>query len=105
MRRDGAGVVPAEWIARLGAGDDDAFARRSFATEGASGYGLQWWRIDGRPVARGIHGQLVAADREAGVVVAILCSWPEATPSAPGLAQLALVNDVCAQLGALSSCR
>ena len=99
MRRDGAGVVPADWIARLGVGDESAFALRSFATEGASGYGLQWWRIDGRPVARGIHGQLVAADREAGVVVAILCSWPEATPSAPGLAQLALVERVCAQLG------
>ena len=84
MRRDGAGLVPADWVARLGLGDDGAFARRSFATEGASGYGLQWWRIDGRPVARGIHGQLVAVDREAGVVVAILCSWPEATPSAPG---------------------
>jgi CubicO group peptidase (beta-lactamase class C family) len=99
VRRDGAGIVPAEWIARLGSGDDGAFARRSFATEGASGYGLQWWRIDGRAVARGIHGQLIAVDREAGVVVAILCSWPEATPSAPGLAQLALVNAVCAQLG------
>ena len=84
VRRDGAGIVPAEWIARLGVGDEGAFARRSFATEGASGYGLQWWRIDGRPVARGIHGQLVAADREAGVVVAILCSWPEATPSRAG---------------------
>ena len=81
VRRDGAGLVPADWIARLGLGDQGAFDRRSFATEGASGYGLQWWRIEGRPVARGIHGQLIAADREAGVVVAILCSWPEATPS------------------------
>ena len=69
VRRDGAGIVPAGWIARLGAGDADAFVRRSFATEGASGYGLQWWRIDGRPVARGIHGQLVAADREARAIV------------------------------------
>ena len=43
--------------------------------------------------------QLVAVDREAGVVIAILCSWPEATPSAPGLAQLALVDTVCEQLG------
>jgi CubicO group peptidase (beta-lactamase class C family) len=101
VRRAGAGVVPGEWIARLGAGDDDAFARSTWATEGASGYGCQWWRIDGRPVARGIHGQLVAADRDAGVVVAILCSWPEATPSAPGLAQLALVNAVCERLSAL----
>ena len=80
VRRDGAGVVPAAWVARLGAGDDERVRPRSWATEGASGYGLQWWRIDGRRVARGIHGQLVAADREAGVVVAILSSWPEATP-------------------------
>jgi CubicO group peptidase (beta-lactamase class C family) len=101
VRRDGAGIVPAEWIARLGTGDEGTFSRSSWATEGASGYGLQWWSFDGRPVARGIHGQLVAVDREAGVVVAILSSWPEATPSAPGLAQLALVDDVCAQLGAL----
>ena len=34
----------------------------------------------------------MAADREAGVVIAILSSWPEATPSAPGLAQLRLIN-------------
>jgi CubicO group peptidase (beta-lactamase class C family) len=98
VRRDGAGVVPAEWVAHLGAGDDGAFARSTWATEAASGYGRQWWRIDGRPVARGIHGQLVAVDREAGVVVAILSSWPEATPSAPGFAQLARVNDLCARL-------
>jgi CubicO group peptidase (beta-lactamase class C family) len=99
VRRDGAGLVPPDWIARLGLGDDGAFARSSWATEGASGYGLQWWRIDGRAVARGIHGQLVAVDHEAGVVVAILSSWPEATPSAPGLAQLALIDSVCGQLG------
>ena len=29
------------------------------------------------PAARGIHGQLVAVDRDAGVVVAILSSWPD----------------------------
>jgi CubicO group peptidase (beta-lactamase class C family) len=101
VRRAGAGVVPAEWVARLGAGDDDAFARSTWATEGSSGYGLQWWRMGGRQVARGIHGQLVAADRDAGVVVAILCSWPDATPSAPGAAQLALVDALCDQLRAL----
>ena len=95
VRRDGAGVVPAEWIARLGVGEDGAFARSSWATEGATGYGLQWWRFGGRQAARGIHGQFVAVDRAAGVVVAILSSWPEATPSASGLAQLALLDAVC----------
>jgi hypothetical protein len=33
--------------------------------------------VDGRPTARGIHGQLIAVGRE--TVVAILSSWPEAT--------------------------
>jgi CubicO group peptidase (beta-lactamase class C family) len=99
VRRDGAGVVPARWIARLGVGDEGAFVNSTWATEGASGYGLQWWRFGRRPAARGIHGQFIAVDREAGVVVAILSSWPEATPSARGLAQLAVVDSVCRQLG------
>ena len=70
-------LVPAHWIARLGVGDDAAFARRTWATNGATGYGRQWWRVDGRTTARGIHGQLIAVGRE--TVVAILSSWPEAT--------------------------
>jgi CubicO group peptidase (beta-lactamase class C family) len=98
VRREGAGVVPADWIARLGAGDDGVFARSSWATTGSTGYGLQWWRIGGGPAARGIHGQLVAVDRAAGVVVAILSSWPEATGDAPEAAQRALVADVCRSL-------
>jgi CubicO group peptidase (beta-lactamase class C family) len=98
VRLDGAGIVPAEWVARLGVGDDGAFARSTWSTEGANGYGLQWWRMSDRPAARGIHGQFIAVDREVGVVVAILSSWPEATPSAPGLAQLALVEAVCEAL-------
>jgi CubicO group peptidase (beta-lactamase class C family) len=100
VRRGGAGVVPTAWIERLGVGDPGAFARSTWSTEGANGYGLQWWRMSGRPAARGIHGQFIAVDHEAGVVVAILSSWPEATPSAPGLAQLALVDAVCGALRA-----
>jgi CubicO group peptidase (beta-lactamase class C family) len=70
-------LVPTHWLARLGVGDEAAFARRTWATNGATGYGRQWWRVDGRTTARGIHGQLIAVGRE--TVVAILSSWPEAT--------------------------
>jgi CubicO group peptidase (beta-lactamase class C family) len=93
---DGAGVVPAGWIARLGAGADAAFARCTVpeATSGATGYGNQWWRRDGGTMARGIHGQLITVDREAGVVVTILSSWPDATDAALDTAQRTVVASV-----------
>jgi CubicO group peptidase (beta-lactamase class C family) len=97
---DGRGIVPADWTARLGAGDDGAFARRTVldVAPGTSGYGSQWWRRDGRTVARGIHGQLVAVDREADAVVTILSSWPAALDVALDAAQRALVGAVCDRL-------
>jgi CubicO group peptidase (beta-lactamase class C family) len=47
------------------------------AEPGATGYGGQWWTIDGRLTAWGIHGQRIVVGRD--TVVAILSSWPEAT--------------------------
>ena len=90
---DGGGVVPAAWIAQLGAGDPRAFAAATNpeGLAGAAGYRNQWWRRDGRLLARGIHGQLVAVDGDARVVVAILSSWPEATDPALEAAQRAFV--------------
>jgi CubicO group peptidase (beta-lactamase class C family) len=79
----GRDVVPAEWVRDLG----------------GSGYRNQWWRIDGRTVARGIHGQMVAVDAEAGVVVTMLSSWPEATGDVPEAGQRALVAALCENLG------
>ena len=80
---------------RLGAGDEAAFARSTWATTGSSGYGNQWWTLGRGPAARGIHGQLVAVDRDAGVVVALLSSWPEATADAREAAQRELVAALC----------
>jgi CubicO group peptidase (beta-lactamase class C family) len=79
----GRQVVPRAWIAELG----------------GSTYRNQWWRIDGRAVARGIHGQMVAVDARAGVVVAILSSWPEATDAAQEAGQHALVAALCGHAG------
>jgi CubicO group peptidase (beta-lactamase class C family) len=94
---DGAGVVPAAWIAGLGVGPADAFAGREWpgAETGETGYGAKWWTVDGRVVARGIHGQLIAVDRAAGVVVAMVSSWPTATDAAAEAAQRRTVDEIC----------
>jgi CubicO group peptidase (beta-lactamase class C family) len=95
----GRGIVPEEWIARLGHGDPEAFARTTVpvGASAAEGYGNQWWRREGRTMARGIHGQLIEVDRAAGVVVTILSSWPAATDDACELAQRAFVRRVPAR--------
>ena len=98
---DGRGIVPHDWVARLGEGDPEVFARGTDreATSGAEGYSGQWWRRDGRRMARGIHGQLIAVDRAADVVVTILSSWPAATDPVREAAHRALVARVCDRLG------
>jgi CubicO group peptidase (beta-lactamase class C family) len=97
---NGRGIVPERWIAGLGHGDPAAFAQSTVpeAASGADGYRNQWWRRDGRPMARGIHGQLVTADRDAGVVVTILSAWPNATDVALEAAHGAFVSEVCSRL-------
>ncbi len=100
VAEDGADVVSAQWIAELGGGDAAAFARSTVPTagSGAEGYRNQWWRRDGRPTARGIHGQLVSADPAMQTVVAILSSWPDAMDGAREARHRALVAGVVARL-------
>jgi CubicO group peptidase (beta-lactamase class C family) len=80
----------AAWIDALGARE---LARPTDPgiISGASGYAGQWWRRDGRLMARGIHGQLIAVDRERELVVTILSSWPDATDPELEAAHRALV--------------
>jgi CubicO group peptidase (beta-lactamase class C family) len=96
----GRDIVPAAWIDRLGHGDAAAFARCTVPenTAGAEGYRNQWWRRDGRAMARGIHGQLICVDREARTVVTVLSSWPDATDAALEAAHRTLVTRVCDRL-------
>lgn len=80
VAENGRGLVSPSWVARLGEGNPAAFAAATTkGSPGAAGYGNQWWRRDGGPTARGIHGQLITVDRSTGVVITILSSWPEAT--------------------------
>jgi CubicO group peptidase (beta-lactamase class C family) len=95
----GSHVVPAAWLAALGSGAAGAWDRRAWPSPdgdtGESGYAAKWWAADGRITARGIHGQLIAVDREARVVVAALSSWPEATDAAAEAAQRRFVAEIC----------
>jgi hypothetical protein len=96
----GRGVVPGAWLDALGDGDPAAFARCVAPEDasGADGYRNQWWRRDGRVVARGIHGQLITVDRATDTVVTILSSWPDATDRSLVAAHRALVARVCDRL-------
>ncbi|HEX5782990.1 MAG TPA: serine hydrolase [Solirubrobacteraceae bacterium] len=93
----GGGIVPADWVNELGLGDPAAFARATYATDD-DGYRSQWWLRDGRPTARGIHGQLVAADLATQTAVVVLSSWPEALDPARDARHRSLVADVIARL-------
>jgi len=96
----GRGIVSYDWLSRLGNGDPEAFARCTVpgGVSGADGYRNQWWRRDGRPMARGIHGQLVVPDRDARAVVTILSSWPNAVDAGREALHRRFVNDACARL-------
>ncbi len=97
----GRGIVPEDWIAALGTGAGEAFDRPVAAglEAGCDSYGCQWWHRDGAALARGIHGQLLAVDAAAGVVVCVLSSWPEATDTARETAHRTLVARVREALG------
>ena len=101
-RARGSAILGPGWIASLGDGDHAASIgggpQAAHWREGRAGYRNLWWRLRGRVVARGIHGQLIAADPAAGVVVAILSSWPEATDAAEETAQWAMVVAICEAL-------
>jgi CubicO group peptidase (beta-lactamase class C family) len=77
----GAGTVPGAWVDSLGDGSPEAWSRGTvdpLARPGTTGYANQWWCLDGRPTARGIHGQLVTVRRASGIVITVLSSQPEA---------------------------
>ena len=77
----GARIVPDAWVDSLGDGSPEAWAAATvdpLARAGTTGYANQWWCLDGRPTARGIHGQLLTVQRATGSVITVLSSQPEA---------------------------
>jgi len=66
-RYNGKQIVPADWV--------DASTRATApTTPGAIGYGYQWWipkdAVAGEFMARGVYGQYIYVNRDAGVVIA-----------------------------------
>jgi CubicO group peptidase (beta-lactamase class C family) len=66
-RYNGKQIVPADWV--------DASTRATAPTKpGAIGYGYQWWipkdAVAGEFMARGVYGQYIYVNRDAGVVIA-----------------------------------
>lgn len=69
---DGRSIVPDGWLA-------DATTTRADIGEPGRGYGYGWWtNDDGSFDARGIFGQGIFIDRNAGLVIASSGSWPNA---------------------------
>jgi CubicO group peptidase (beta-lactamase class C family) len=81
--RDGAGVVPAGWIARLLRRDDEliaAFAGEADADRPNGFYHDQWWIWDadeGVYSGYGINGQQLLIHRPAQTVIARFSTWPD----------------------------
>jgi CubicO group peptidase (beta-lactamase class C family) len=96
----GRGIVPATWIERLGRGEANAFARCTVPELGAAAdaYGSHWWRRDGRAMAWGIHGQVIAVDAATDTVVTILSSWPDATDPRLEAAHREAIARLCERL-------
>lgn len=81
---DGRQIVPADWVAT-------STAPRAKTRPGAWQYGYQWWIAEDAPegefMARGIYGQYIYVNRQAGIVVAMTAADrgfrdPEAEPDA-----------------------
>jgi CubicO group peptidase (beta-lactamase class C family) len=97
----GAGIVPGPWIDSLGDGSAEAWSAGTSdpsARAGTTGYADQWWCLDGRPTARGIHGQLVTVQRGSEVVVTVLSSQPDALDPRLARVQRTFANAVCDRL-------
>jgi len=75
-------VVPTSWIEECRQPNPMPFDRTSFGADlpGAS-YHNQWWLFDDRSFALGIHGQMIAVDFKADMVVVFVSSAPE--PNSP----------------------
>lgn len=73
-------IVPEEWIARFGRPEREHLTRGRLGPGlDAYAYGSKWWSSVNAPsaiLARGIHGQCVYVDDDAGVVMARAACYP-----------------------------
>jgi CubicO group peptidase (beta-lactamase class C family) len=76
-------VVPESWIDECRRANPKPFHPTSYGADlpGAS-YHNQWWTLDHRSFAMGIHGQMIAIDQAAELVVVFVSSAPEPNATA-----------------------
>lgn len=95
---DGAGIVPAEWIAETRRGTHGP----NFSTSmPEASYRNQFWIEDPRSRAlmcRGVFGQLIHIDFDAGMVTVKLSTWPDFTSVHYSMATLKAVHAISAAL-------
>jgi CubicO group peptidase (beta-lactamase class C family) len=96
---DGRQVIPESWITECSKPHPTAFNPRSYGARwpGAS-YHNQWWQMDGRLFAIGVHGQMIAIDHATQTVVVFLSSAPEADDPEQLRVKRAIVGWVAATL-------
>jgi len=89
-------VIPARWIDECRSAQRRPFHRTSYGADLPDArYHNQWWQLDGRTCAMGIHGQMIAIDHEAQVVVAFVSSQPQPNETHLRQEQLRIVAAVC----------
>jgi CubicO group peptidase (beta-lactamase class C family) len=75
---NGRQVVPESWISECRNARQIPFHPTSYGANLAGAlYHNQWWQLDGRTVAMGIHGQMIAIDHSSDMIVAFLSSSPQ----------------------------
>jgi CubicO group peptidase (beta-lactamase class C family) len=93
LLESGRDVVPRWWVEECLRGDPKPFESGSYGVDLPGGsYHNQWWHFDGRTFALGIHGQMIAVDVEAQLVVVCVSSAPAPTDPAVRDAQRRLVS-------------
>jgi CubicO group peptidase (beta-lactamase class C family) len=96
----GRDIVPKAWVDECLRGDPRAFESTSYGADLPGGsYHNQWWHFDGRTFALGIHGQMIAVDVEAQLVVAFVSSAPAPTDPTVRDSQRRLVSALARALG------
>lgn len=95
-------IVPAEWVRQCRFGDHDKFTGDYRVATPNGAYQNQFWHEDHRtPVllARGVFGQLIYSDPQAGFTAVKLSSWPDFRDAQLLRETLAAINAVKQALG------
>jgi CubicO group peptidase (beta-lactamase class C family) len=92
-------VVPKAWIDECRRPNPKPFHPTSYGADlpGAS-YHNQWWNLDDRSCALGIHGQMIAVDHGADLVAVFVSSPPEPNAGAQRHTQRRIVNALASAL-------